>query len=95
MTEAMRYKLRMFGVPIEGPENIFCDNGAVCSNTTKPAESTLTKKHCSVAHHRCREAVAAGAVRASKEHASTNLADMFTKIMAAMAREELLNRFTC
>jgi hypothetical protein len=27
MTEAMRCKLRMFGVPIEGPTNVFCDNG--------------------------------------------------------------------
>jgi hypothetical protein len=94
MTEATRYKLRMFGVPIEGPTNIFCDNGVVCSNTTKP-ESTLTKKHRSVAHHRCREDVAAGTVRASKEHTSTNLADMFTNIMAAMVREELLDKFTC
>jgi hypothetical protein len=63
-------------------------------NATKP-ESTLTKKHHSIACHRCREIVAAGTVRASKEHASTNLADIFTKIMAAMVREELLDRFTC
>ncbi len=25
MIEALRYKLRMFGVPIEGPTNVFCD----------------------------------------------------------------------
>jgi hypothetical protein len=24
--EAMRYKLRMFGIPIDGPANVFCDN---------------------------------------------------------------------
>jgi hypothetical protein len=50
MIEALRYKLRMFGVPIEGPTNVFCDNEAVCKNTTRP-ESTLTKKHHSIAYH--------------------------------------------
>ena len=29
MIEALRYKLRMFGVPIDGQANIFCDNEAV------------------------------------------------------------------
>ncbi len=78
LIEALRYKLRMFGVPIDGPTNVFCDNEAVCKNTTRP-ESTLTKKHHSIAYHRCREAVAAGTIRVSKEHTSTNLADLFTK----------------
>jgi hypothetical protein len=47
--EALRYKLRMFGVPIEGPTNVFCDNEAVCKNTSPP-ESTLTKKDHSIAY---------------------------------------------
>ena len=93
MIEALRYKLRMFGVPIDGPTNVFCDNGAVCVNTTKP-ESTLSKKHHSIAYHRAREAVAAGTIRVSKEHTSTNLADLFTKMMAAPKRDDLLDRFT-
>ena len=42
--EALRYKLRMFGVPIDESTNIFCDNRAVCVNTTR-TESTLSKKH--------------------------------------------------
>ena len=93
MIESLRYKLCMFGVPIEGPTNIFCDNGAVCANTTGP-ESTLTKKHHSIAYHHSREAVAANTVRVSKEHTLTNLADIFTKTMAAPKREGLLDRFT-
>ena len=28
--EDLCYKLRMFGVPIDGQKNIFCDNGSVC-----------------------------------------------------------------
>ena len=29
MIKALRYKLRMFGIPINGPANVFCDNEAV------------------------------------------------------------------
>ena len=93
MIEALRYKLRMFGVPIEGPTNVFCDNEAVCKNGTRP-ESTLTKKHHSIAYHRTREAVAAETIRVSKEGTLTNLADLFTKTMAAPKREDLLDSFT-
>ncbi len=92
MIEGQSCKLRMVGVPRDGPKNVFCDNGAVCVNTTKP-ESTLSKKHHSIAYHRAREAVAAGAIRVSKEHTLTNLADLFTKMMAAPKREDLLDRF--
>jgi hypothetical protein len=93
MIEALRCKLRIFGVPVDGPTNIFCDNGAVVVNTTRP-ESTLSKKHHSIAYHRVREAVAAETVRVSKEHTSTNLADLFTKTLPSPRREDLLDSFT-
>jgi hypothetical protein len=64
LSESLRYKLRMFGVPIDGPTNVFCDNEAVYKSTLIP-ESTLKKKHHSIAYHQCREAVAAGTVRVS------------------------------
>ena len=83
----------MFGVPIDGPMNVFCDNEAVSKNMTQP-KSTLTKKHNSIAYHRSQEAVAAGTVRVSKEDTLTNLAYIFTKTMAAPKREDLLDRFT-
>jgi Reverse transcriptase (RNA-dependent DNA polymerase) len=93
LIESLRYKLRMFGVPIEGPTNIFCDNEAVYKNTSMP-ESVLKKKHHSIAYHRCREAVAAGTVRVAKEGTKTNLGDLFTKLLPQPRREELLNKFT-
>ena len=34
--EALRYKLRMFGVTINGSTNIVCDNRVVCVNTKRP-----------------------------------------------------------
>ena len=91
LVESLRYKLRMFGIPIEGPTNVFCDNDAVCKNTTSP-DSTLKKKHHSIAYHRCREAVDAGTMRIAKEDTKTNLSDLFTKILPPPRREELLDK---
>jgi hypothetical protein len=56
MVVAIRYKLRMFGVPIDGPVNMFCDNNGVVKNTTIP-ESMLAKKHNAINYHAIREAV--------------------------------------
>ena len=93
MIEALRYKLRMFGVPLDGPASIFCDNEAVYKNTSIP-ESVLSKKHHSIAYHRSREAVAAQTVRIAKEGTNTNLADLFTKLMTGNKRDDLLECFT-
>ena len=93
MIEALRYKLRMFGVSLDGPASIFCDNEAVYKNTSIP-ESVLSKKHHSIAYHRCREAVAALTVRIAKEGTNTNLADLFTKLMTELKRDGLLDCFT-
>jgi len=92
LIEGLRYKLRMFGVEIEGPTNIYCDNEAVVRNCSTP-ESVLKKKHHSIAYHRNREAVASLTVRIGKESTDTNLADVFTKIMTAAQRDYILDRF--
>jgi hypothetical protein len=78
LIEGLRYKLRMFGIPIDGPANMYCDNSGVVINCTRP-ESTLQKKHNSIAYHRVREAVAAGTIRIAKEDSKTNIADLLTK----------------
>lgn len=88
----LRYKIRMFGIPIEGPTNIFCDNEAVYKNASQP-DSTLSKKQHSIAYHFCREKVASGVCRLAKENTKTNLADVFTKTMNKPKREELLGGF--
>jgi hypothetical protein len=51
LIEALHYKLWMFGIPLTGPTNVYCDNDAVVNNTTRP-ESTLKKKHNAIAYHR-------------------------------------------
>ena len=91
--EQLRYKLRMFGIPIKGPTNVFCDNEAVFKNTSIP-DSTLKKKHTSICYHRAREVVAAHTMRVSKEGTATNLAYLFTKPLMDSRRAFLLERFT-
>jgi len=47
---ALRYKLRMFGAPIEEATNLFVDNQSVVLNTATPT-SVLKKKHNTIAYH--------------------------------------------
>ena len=82
----------MFGVPINRPTNIFCDNGAIYANT-KRLELTLTKKHHSIDYHPNQEEVTSGTVRVFKYHTSKNLADEFTKTMSAPSRDLILDHF--
>jgi hypothetical protein len=89
MIVALRYKLRMFGIPIEGPANVLCDNQGVVKNTSIP-ESVLNRKHISIAYHSVREAAAAGILRVGKEDTETNLADLFTKQLPQSRRNQLL-----
>ena len=89
MIEALRYKLRMLGIPI----NVFCDNQALYQNTVC-TESTLKKKHHSIAYHRCREAVAVKTVHVAKQGTEKNLSGLFTKVLTATRRKFLLDRFT-
>jgi hypothetical protein len=75
---ALRYKLCMFGVPVEEAMNLFVDNQSVVLNAATPT-SVLKKKHNAIAYHKVREAVAENIVRISKVAGSKNLADLFTK----------------
>jgi hypothetical protein len=91
MIEGLRYKLRMFGIPIDGPTDILCDNQSVVTSSSIP-ESVLSKKHNSICYHRVREACAAGTVRIAKEDTTTNLSDIFTKALPTPQRKFLLSR---
>ena len=89
MNEALRYKLRMFGVPLERASRIFCDNESVVKSSSYP-ETTLKKKHCSIAFHRVREAVGAGKQIIFHENSESNLADLLTKVMNKIKRQKLI-----
>ena len=52
----MRHKLRMMGIPVNGPAYVYGDNQSVLANTSFP-DSTLKKKSQSIAYHFVREGV--------------------------------------
>ena len=78
MTEGRRHKMRMVGVPVEGPRSAFCGNDSVVKNVTRP-ESPLKKKHNSIACHKARGAIALETTELAKEDGSTSAADLLTK----------------
>mmetsp|Transcript_10096 Transcript_10096/g.15277 ORF Transcript_10096/g.15277 Transcript_10096/m.15277 type:complete len:320 (+) Transcript_10096:3214-4173(+) len=90
LTVALRIKLKMFGVPIDGPADFFCDNDSVVKNTSIPT-SLLAKKHNSVNYHIIRESAAAGILRVAKIPTEYNYSDALTKILPLFKRIRLLN----
>ena len=78
----------MMGVPIEGPNHVFCDNEAVYKNSST-AHSTLKKKHNCICFHRVRECVTAGIQVVHKFDTADNLSDILTKSLPAHIRKNL------
>jgi hypothetical protein len=92
--KALRHKLRMFGVPVDGPADVFCDDQGVVKNASIP-ESTLSKKHNSINCSLVQESVAAGVVRVGKEDAETDLADGLTQSHSAPKRCKIFGSILC
>ena len=72
------YKLRMMGIPCDGPAYIEADNQSVLANTTIP-DSTLKKKSQSISYHMVREGVARDDWRLTYVNTHDNEADLLTK----------------
>ena len=77
---ALRYKLQMMGVPVDGPTYVFCDNMSVVHNTSSP-ESTLKKKSNAIAYHAVRESVPMGEMLFAFIKSDANIADIMTKVL--------------
>jgi hypothetical protein len=86
----LRYKLRMKGVPLEGPTFIYGDNMSVINNSSKP-ESTLKKKSNSICYHAVREAVAMGECGVGHIRTHYNFADLLTKMLSGIVRRRLVH----
>ena len=93
--EHLRFKLRCFGIPMPKgePTYVFCDNESVVKNTSN-VESTLNKKHSSVAYHFCRWSAAAGIISVAHIGTDYNLADCFTKRLPVAKRDFLFGAWT-
>jgi hypothetical protein len=90
LIESLRYKLRIMGVPLEGPTRIRADNMSVVNNCSRP-ESQLKKKSNLIAYHYCREVIASKAVHVTYKPTETNLAVVLTKTQDAKTRSRLVS----
>ena len=78
MIEILRYKLRSFGVSVEGPADVLCDNKSVATYSSVPT-SVRNKRHSAICYHRVREAQTVGMIRVGWIPGEYNLVDLFTK----------------
>ena len=78
----------MFGIPIEGPTNICCDNCGVILNSSRP-ESNLKWKNNLINSNVVRKSAAAVILRVGKEDGIKNLADLLTKVLTRQKRWDL------
>lgn len=85
----LRYKLRMMGVPLEGPSYMYGDNMSVIHNTQRP-ESTLKKKSNAICYHAIREAVAMGECLTAHVPTDQNPADLCTKVLPGGRKRDYL-----
>lgn len=89
----LRYKLRMFGIPVEEETYILSDNESLTKSAVN-VESKLEKKHNALAYHYTRWAIAAGMVKIAWINTKENLADAFTKRLPRHVREYLFGNWT-
>ena len=90
---SLRFKLRMFGILVDGPTDVLCDNLSVVNNSSK-IESKLDKKHSSIAYHAVRWSVAASILRIGWIDGKENLADAMTKCLPVITRDYLFGNWT-
>ena len=81
----------MFGIPLDGPTDVFCNNEAIYRNSSF-IESQLKRKHNSICYHLVREAVAAGKMVVFKVDNKENLVDLLTKSVLGHRRKYLRSR---
>ena len=91
--QALRYKLKMFGVPLMGPTEVFCDNNSLVLNTSN-VESKLNRKHNLLAFHAIRWSVAAEIMRVAWIEGRENISDAMTKVLGKDDKEYLFGNWT-
>ena len=77
-----RHKLRMIGILISSPSDIYGDNISAVHNTSRP-ESVLRKKNNSVCCHAVHESVAMGESIVGHIPSKENVSDLMIKVLEA------------
>ena len=96
-TRGLRYKLRMFGIPVTEPAFVHGDNQSVLCNTTAP-QSTLKTKSNAIAFHFVREGCARDEWRTAYINTHLNVVDLMTKPLAGIKRwkfVQMLQHYIC
>jgi hypothetical protein len=85
------YKLRMMGVGISGPSNIYGNNMSVIHNTQR-LESMLKKKSNSICYHAVRESVAMGESLTGHIGTNENVGNLATKVLYDQKRQYMVSQ---
>ena len=93
LIEGLRYKLRMMGVPLDGPTYIKADNMSVVHNCSKPESQLKKKKSNSIAYHYVQERCAGQVCVVTYVPTQDNLANMLTKSHAHQGAGVVLTLF--
>ena len=85
----LRFKLRMMGIPVQGPSYVFGDNKSVLTNASIP-DSVLRKKSNSIAYNFVREGTAMNEWTMAYVNTHDNPADMLTKPLSGEKRMKFI-----
>ena len=85
----LQYKLRMMGMPIDGPLLIYRDNMLVIHNTQQP-DLTLKKKISLIAYHAVWESVALGELLTVHVNQMTIPVNLATKVLYGKKRWDMV-----
>ena len=76
----------MFRVPINGPDDLFCDNQSVVTNVSIPS-SIFNNKNNSIYHQNVQEAHTSGTIRVGWISVEYNKSDIGTKTTIPTKRQ--------
>jgi hypothetical protein len=89
----LRYTLRMFSAPLDGPAYLFGDNESVVTQSTIP-HSMLNKRHNALSsYHRVREVVASKMMDFIHVDGKQNIADCLSKLQPHLIAWPLIKPF--
>ena len=96
-TRGLRYKLRMFEIPVTETAFVHGDIQLVLCNTTAP-KTTLKKKSNAIAFHFVREGCARDEWRTAYINTHLNVVDLLTKLLAGIKQwkfVQMLQHYIC